>query len=101
MPFEDRAAIFLRACELIAGKYRSAINAATMLGQGKNVYQAEVDAACETVDFFRFYVQQAWKLFSEQPTIHTSGTWNRLEYRALEGSSMRLRRSTSPRSPRR
>lgn len=85
MPFEDRAAIFLRACELITGKYRSAINAATMLGQGKNVFQAEIDAACETVDFFRYYIQQAWKLFAQQPTIHTSGTWNKLEYRPLEG----------------
>lgn len=85
MPFEDRAAIFLRACELITGKYRATLNAATMLGQGKNVYQAEIDAACETVDFFRFYIQQAFDLFAQQPTIHTPGTWNKLEYRPLEG----------------
>lgn len=85
MPFEDRAAIFLRACELITGKYRATINAATMLGQGKNVFQAEIDAACETVDFFRYYIQQAWKLFAQQPTIHTPGTWNKMEYRPLEG----------------
>ncbi|RVX66828.1 hypothetical protein B0A52_09558 [Exophiala mesophila] len=85
MPFEDRAAIFLRACELITGRYRATLNAATMLGQGKNVYQAEIDAACETVDFFRFYIQQAFDLFSQQPTIHTPGTWNKLEYRPLEG----------------
>ena len=85
MPFEDRASVFLRACELISGKYRATLNAATMLGQGKNVYQAEIDAAVETVDFLRYYVQQCWTLFEQQPKIHTSGTWNKLEYRALEG----------------
>lgn len=85
MPFEDRAAIFLRACELVAGKYRSEIVAATMLGQGKNIWQAEIDAAAETCDFFRYYVQEAFKMFADQPKIHTPGTWNKLEYRPLEG----------------
>lgn len=85
MPFEDRAAIFLRACELITGKYRSQLVAATMIGQGKNIWQAEIDAAAETVDFFRYYIQECWSLFSQQPKVHTSGTWNKLEYRPLEG----------------
>lgn len=85
MPFEDRAAIFLRACELITGRYRSEIVAATMLGQGKNIWQAEIDAAAETVDFFRYYIQECWNLFSQQPKVHTPGTWNKLEYRPLEG----------------
>lgn len=85
MPFEDRAAIFLRASELISGKYRSEINAATMLGQGKNIFQAEIDAACETVDFIRYYIQQVWTLYGNQPQIHTPGTWNKLVYRPLEG----------------
>lgn len=85
MPFEDRAAIFLRAAELIAGKYRADINAATMLGQGKNIYQAEIDAAVETVDFIRYYIQQCWNLFAQQPKMQAPGTWNKLLYRPLEG----------------
>lgn len=85
MPFEDRAAIFLRACELISGKYRSDIVAATMLGQGKNIWQAEIDAAAETVDFFKYYIQEAWSLYSQQPKLHSDGDWNKLEYRPLEG----------------
>ncbi|KAH8427477.1 L-glutamate gamma-semialdehyde dehydrogenase [Aspergillus melleus] len=85
MPFEDRAAIFLRASELIAGKYRSELVAATMLGQGKNIWQAEIDAPAETVDFFRSYIQECWSLFSQQPRFQTAGTWNKLEYRPLEG----------------
>lgn len=85
MPFEDRAAILLRASDLIAGKYRAQINAATMLGQGKNIFQAEIDAACETVDFIRYYIQQVWQLYGNQPQIHTPGTWNKLLYRPLEG----------------
>ncbi|KAB8279510.1 Aldehyde/histidinol dehydrogenase [Aspergillus minisclerotigenes] len=84
-PFEDRAAIFLRACELIAGKYRSEMVAATMLGQGKNIWQAEIDAPAETVDFFRYYVQEAWALYSQRPKVHPDGNWNKLEYRPLEG----------------
>lgn len=85
MPFEDRAAIFLRASELIAGKYRSEIVASTMLGQGKNVWQAEIEAPTETVDFFRFYVQEAWSLFAQQPREQPPGQWNKMEYRPLEG----------------
>lgn len=85
MPFEDRAAIFLRAADLVSTKYRAEINASTMLGQGKNIFQAEIDAACETVDFIRYYIQQAWNLYGNQPTIHTPGTWNKLLYRPLEG----------------
>ncbi|KAJ4174153.1 hypothetical protein NW754_004568 [Fusarium falciforme] len=85
LAFEDRAAIFLRASELIAGKYRSDIVASTMLGQGKNVWQAEIEAPSETVDFFRYYVQEAWRLYSQQPTEHPDGNWNKMEYRPLEG----------------
>lgn len=85
MPFEDRASIFLRACELIAKDYRSEVVATTMLGQGKNIWQAEIDAAAETVDFFRYYIQECWKLFSQQPTEQPDGTWSKLEYRPLEG----------------
>ncbi|OQE27847.1 hypothetical protein PENSTE_c004G10030 [Penicillium steckii] len=84
-PFEDRAAIFLRASELITGKYRSEIVAATMLGQGKNIWQAEIDAAAETADFFRHYIHEAWALYSQQPKVHLDGHWNKLEYRPLEG----------------
>ncbi|KAI5360045.1 putative delta-1-pyrroline-5-carboxylate dehydrogenase, aldehyde dehydrogenase [Septoria linicola] len=85
LPFEDRAAVFLRAAELISGKYRSEILAATMLGQGKNIRQAEVDASTETVDFLRQYVKEAERLFAEQPPINEKGAWNRNEYRPLEG----------------
>ena len=85
MPFEDRAAIFLRACELITGKYRTELVAATMLGQGKNIWQAEIDAPAETADFFRYYIQEAWSLYSQQPREQPAGNWNKLEYRPLEG----------------
>lgn len=85
LPFEDRATIFLRAAELISGKYRAEIVAATMLGQGKNIWQAEIDAAAETCDFFRHYIHECWRLFAEQPKVHPSGTWNKMEYRPLEG----------------
>ncbi|KAJ5194703.1 uncharacterized protein N7498_008141 [Penicillium cinerascens] len=84
-PFEDRAAIFLRASELVTGKYRPEIVAATMLGQGKNIWQAEIDAAAETADFFRHYVQEAWSLFAQQPRVQLDGNWNKMEYRPLEG----------------
>ncbi len=83
-PWEQRAAIFLRAAELIAGPYRAKINAATMLGQSKNIYQAEIDAACELIDFLRYNVQYMTEIYAEQPES-TSGVWNRLEYRPLEG----------------
>jgi 1-pyrroline-5-carboxylate dehydrogenase len=84
MPFEARAAIFLRAAELLAGKYRDEVNAATMLCQSKTVFQAEIDAACELADFFRFNVYYARKIMDEQP-ISPEGMWNRLEYRGIEG----------------
>ena len=85
MPFEDRAAIFLKAADLIAGKYRYDLMAATMVGQGKNAWQAEIDAAAELVDFLRFNVKFAEELYSQQPTLHSPGVWNKLEYRPLEG----------------
>ena len=84
MPWEQRAGIFLRAAELIAGPYRAKINAATMLAQSKNIYQAEIDAACELIDFLRFNVQFMTEIYAEQPES-TSATWNRIEYRPLEG----------------
>ena len=82
--WEDRASIFLRAAELLSGPYRMQINASTMLGQSKNVFQAEVDAACEFIDFLRFNVSFMRELYEEQP-ISSSNTWNRVEYRPLEG----------------
>jgi len=84
IPWEQRAAIFLRAAELIAGPYRAKINAATMLGQSKTVHQAEIDSACELIDFLRFNVQFMTEIYAEQPKS-TSGAWNKLEYRPLEG----------------
>ena len=83
-PWEQRAAIFLRAAELIAGPYRARINAATMLAQSKTVHQAEIDAACEFIDFLRFNVAYMTEMYQEQPHS-TAETWNRLEYRPLEG----------------
>src|SRR5215471_2298982 len=84
LSFDDRAAIFLRAAELLAGPWRQVINASTMLGQSKSVHQAEIDAACELIDFWRFNVHFARRLLAEQPTS-APGSWNRLEYRPLEG----------------
>lgn len=84
MEWEQRAAIFLRAAELIAGPYRSKINAATMMAQSKTVHQAEIDAACEFIDFLRFNVEFMTKIYTDQPKS-TSETWNRIEYRPLEG----------------
>ena len=84
LPWQNRAAIFLRAAELIAGPYRAKINAATMLGQSKNIYQAEIDAACELIDFLRFNVQYMTEIYAEQPES-SAAAWNRLEYRPLEG----------------
>lgn len=84
MHWEDRASIFLKAADLISGPYRSSINAATMLGQSKNVYQAEIDAVCELADFLRFNVYFASKIYSEQP-VSAPNIRNTLEYRALEG----------------
>lgn len=84
MRWEDRAAIFLKAADLISGPYRPAINAATMLGQGKNAYQAEIDAACEFADFLRYNVLYMQQIYRDQPWS-PAATWNRVEYRPLEG----------------
>ncbi len=83
-PWHERAAIFLKAAELIARKYTYLINAATMLGQSKNPFQAEIDATCELADFYRFNVKYMAEIYAGQPASE-KGTWNRLEYRALEG----------------
>lgn len=83
-PWQERAAIFLKAADLLAGPYRAKMNAATMLGQSKNAFQAEIDAVCELADFFRFNVQFMTEMYSQQPES-TPGQWNRLEYRPLEG----------------
>jgi 1-pyrroline-5-carboxylate dehydrogenase len=83
-PWEGRAAVFLRAAELLAGPWRQTLNAATMLGQSKTAHQAEIDAACELIDFWRFNVQYMTRIYEEQP-ISSPGVWNRLEYRPLEG----------------
>jgi len=84
MDFSDRAAIFLRAADLIAGPYRDTLNAATMLGQGKSIHQAEIDAACELIDFLRFNVHFAEQIYRRQPNS-SEGVWNQLQYRPLEG----------------
>jgi 1-pyrroline-5-carboxylate dehydrogenase len=82
--FEDRAAVFLRAADLLAGPWRPRLNAATMLGQSKTVFQAEIDSACEIIDFLRFNVHFAERLYAEQP-VSPPGFWNRLDHRPLEG----------------
>ena len=84
LPWEQRAAIFLKAAELIAGPYRAKINAATMIAQSKTIHQAEIDAACELIDFLRFNVQFMTDIYHEQPES-TNDAWNRIEYRPLEG----------------
>jgi 1-pyrroline-5-carboxylate dehydrogenase len=84
MPFADRAAIFLRAADLLAGPWRDTLNAATILGQSKSVQQAEIDAACELIDFLRFNIAYAERLHTEQP-LSVPGEWNRLELRPLDG----------------
>lgn len=84
MPWGDRAAIFLRAAEILAGEFRDTLNAATMLGQSKTVFQAEIDSACELIDFFRFNAYFMMKLYAEQP-MSAPGMWNSVEYRPLEG----------------
>jgi 1-pyrroline-5-carboxylate dehydrogenase len=84
MSFDDRAAILLRAADLLSGPWRATINATTIAGQSKSVYQAEIDAACELIDFWRFNVHFARRLLEEQP-LSGPGTWNRMEYRPLEG----------------
>jgi 1-pyrroline-5-carboxylate dehydrogenase len=83
-PWEDRAAVFLRAAELLTTTWRQTVNAATMLGQSKTVFQAEIDAACELIDFWRFNASFAEELYTEQP-MSTHGVWNQSDYRGLEG----------------
>lgn len=84
LSWEQRASIFLKAAELIAGPYRAKLNAATMLGQSKNAFQAEIDSACEIIDFLRFNVSYMTEIYAEQP-MSSPGVWNRLEWRPLEG----------------
>lgn len=84
LPWEQRASIFLKAADLLAGPFRDKMNAATMIAQSKNVYQSEIDAACELIDFFRFNVQYMTQIYKDQPES-LPGMWNRLEYRPLEG----------------
>src|SRR5881396_3597798 len=83
-PWEERAAVLLRAAELLAGPWRATLNAATMLGQSKTAHQAEIDAACELIDFWRFNVRYMTRVYEEQP-VSSPGVWNRMEYRPLEG----------------
>src|SRR5881628_2294317 len=82
--FDARAAVFLKAADLLAGRYRPVVNAATMLGQSKTAHQAEIDAACELIDFFRFNLVYAERLYAEQP-VSAPGMWNYMQYRPLEG----------------
>src|SRR5687767_15550889 len=84
VPWEERAAVFLRAAELLAGPWRDTLNAATMLGQSKTAHQAEIDAACELTDFWRFNPWLMIRMYEEQPNS-SPGAWNRMEYRPLEG----------------
>jgi 1-pyrroline-5-carboxylate dehydrogenase len=97
-PFEHRAAILLKAAELLAGRYRQVLNAATMLGQSKNAMQAEIDSACELIDFWRFNCYYAQQIMSEQPDS-APGMWNQLEQRPLDGFVFAVTPSTSPPSP--
>lgn len=85
LAWEHRAAIFLKAADLIAGPYRYKLNAATMLGQSKNAYQAEIDSACEIIDFLRFNVSYMSEIYKQQPPVSPKGSWNRVEQRPLEG----------------
>jgi 1-pyrroline-5-carboxylate dehydrogenase len=84
LPFEERAAIVLKAADLLAGPWRQTLNAATMLGQSKTAYQAEIDSACELIDFWRYNVAYAAQILREQPRSQ-AGVWNRMDYRPLEG----------------
>jgi 1-pyrroline-5-carboxylate dehydrogenase len=85
MPFDDRCAILLKAADLLAGPWRQRINAATMLGQSKTAFQAEIDSACELIDFWRFNVHYARQILAEQPVANSRGIWNRTDHRPLEG----------------
>ena len=85
MSFDDRAAILLKAADLLAGPWRQRLNAATMLGQSKTAFQAEIDSACELIDFWRFNVHYARQILAEQPMANSRGVWNRSDHRPLEG----------------
>ena len=85
LPWQERAAVFLKAAELLEGPFRDVINASTMLGQGKNSMQAEIDAACELIDFFRFNAKYMEEIYAQQPPVSPTGMWNRVEQRGLEG----------------
>ncbi|MFT3833826.1 MAG: L-glutamate gamma-semialdehyde dehydrogenase [Micropruina sp.] len=85
LSFDERAAVFLRAADLLAGPWRQRLNAATLLGQGKTAYQAEIDSACELIDFWRFNVHFAAQILAEQPIANAPGVWNRTDHRPLEG----------------
>src|SRR4249919_71228 len=85
LSFDDRAAILLKAAELLSGPWRARLNAATMLGQSKTAYQAEIDAACELIDFWRINVHFARQILEQQPPLNAKGIWNRSDYRSLEG----------------
>src|SRR3954462_15423488 len=85
LSFDDRAAVLLKAADLLAGPWRQRLNAATMLGQSKTAFQAEIDAACELIDFWRFNVHYARQIMGEQPIANSPGVWNRTDYRPLEG----------------
>ncbi len=85
MPWQDRAAIFLKAANLLCGPYRARMNASTMLGQGKNIFQSEIDAVCELADFWRFNCKYAEEIYADQPPINPPGVWNQLEHRPLDG----------------
>jgi 1-pyrroline-5-carboxylate dehydrogenase len=85
MPWEDRVAIFRRMAVLLAGPYRDLLNASTMLGQSKTVYQAEIDSACELIDFYNFNTEYMAQIYSDQPPYSPAGTWNQVEYRPIEG----------------
>jgi 1-pyrroline-5-carboxylate dehydrogenase len=85
LPWEDRAAVFLKAADLLTGPYRYTMNAATMLGQSKTVFQAEIDAVCELADYLRFNVSYVCRIYSGQPEANPPGAWNKLEYRPLDG----------------
>src|SRR3546814_7648747 len=85
MSVDDRCAILLKAADLLAGPWRQRINAATMLGQSKTAFQAEIDAACELIDFWRFNVHYAKQILTDQPIANRPGIWNRTDHRPLEG----------------
>ena len=85
MSFDDRASVLLKAAELLSGPWRQKLNAATMLGQSKTAYQAEIDSACELIDFWRINVHFARQILEQQPPLNSKGIWNRTDYRPLEG----------------